>query len=137
MIDYVKLRELMIGSTPISVDRSEIYNFKLLNELNVLAPFGEAGIHRIISNNKDYLIYVKNHEVISAVNCDDIEEYAQDTHELSPYLNVLFRELGSDKIVRLGMDSECIHEDDIYSLYDSFSDYKKCYDWLKKDGSIA
>jgi hypothetical protein len=133
MIDFVKLRELMIGSTPLSDEHVDIYNFELLNDLNSVSKSDESGIQKMTSNDKNYLIYIKDGKVVSAVNCDDIEEYAQHTYTLSPYLNVLFRELGSDKIVRLGMDSESIHEDDIYSLYDSFSDYKKCFDWMKKD----
>ena len=115
-----------------SVEHVDIYNFKLLNELNRFFKSDESGIQKMTLNHKNYLIYVKDGKVVSAVNCDDVEEYAQHSYTLSPYLNVLFRELGSEKIVRLGMDSGFIHDDDMYSLYDSFSDYKKCYDWLKK-----
>jgi hypothetical protein len=130
MTDFIKLRKLWSRTTPKTKELSDIYNYELLAKLNGLPTFESDGIQKITINDKDYLIYVKNLDVVAGVNCDDVEEYTQDKYTLSPYLNVLFRELGSDKIVRLGMDSESIHEDDIYSIYDSFSDYKKCYDWL-------
>jgi hypothetical protein len=105
------------------------YNIKLLWRLNKLI---DRDSKDGIDNIDGYEIYIKDGQVIAAVNVENIEEYGIDPHYVSSHVNVLFRKLGSDKTVKRGWASAFLHDDDVYLISDNPEDYKTCYKGFKK-----
>lgn len=97
---------------------------KLNENLNSDEEF--EGIKKISVSDKTYLCHLKHGDIVSAVNVDDLEDFDHDKHYRPGYLNVLFKELGSSKKLRVGLDGGCLSEESLYSIRD---DDKYEWDW--------
>jgi hypothetical protein len=92
----------------------------ILPKLNFGLPFMEdmeGIVRKKLLSGETYICYIKDKQIISTVNVDNLDEYEHDEYFRPSYLNVLFRELGSDKKLRVGRDGEVITEDSLYSIH--------------------
>lgn len=90
------------------------------------------GVVRIKFEDTIYLCYIRDRLVISAVNTNNLEDYDHESRYRLSYLNVLFRELGSSKVIKSVGDDLPLADKSLYTIKDD----ETCeYDWelIKKN----
>lgn len=126
--DLIEMRQTM--EYPIHSDSPN----KILYNLNFVFSCRAdiEGIVKIKFIDTTYLSYIKDRLVIAAVNIDNLEDYEHQSRYRSSYLNVLFRELGSTKVLKSINGDLPLAEDSLYNIGDNDT----CeYDWelIKKN----